>query len=269
MKGKVLKGTAVICGAIIITALGIDATDTLTGSQGTLLSQVIQRDVSGCPSGMSRVENNDSVSCVDMYEVSAGDNCPAGNPNNVLESLQNIEASSCSAESKPGVQPWRFVSRDQAMQACARSGKRLPTSKEWYELSLGITGIDTMCNISSGAISNTGESEGCVSPHGAFDMIGNVWEWVSDDVVDGVYQNRILPESGYVAQADATGMAVVSTTTEQELFGKDYFWSERDGVYGIIRGGYYSSDKDAGLYTAHADTLPTAVGTAIGFRCVK
>ena len=101
------------------------------------------------------------------------------------------------------------------------------------------------------------------------DTIGNVWEWTSDDVFDGSYNGRKLPESGYVTQVDAGGVAVVSSTSPDQAFYNDYIWSNPIGVYGIMRGGFYGSNADAGIYTIHAYTLPTTPGAAIGFRCVQ
>ena len=92
---------------------------------------------------------------------------------------------------------------------------------------------------------------------------------MSDDVINGTYKAVTLPPSGYVAQADASGIAVVSSEEPQELFGNDYFWSREEGAYGVIRGGYYDSHEDGGIYTVHADTLPTTASIGIGFRCVK
>ena len=96
-----------------------------------------------------------------------------------------------------------------------------------------------------------------------------MWEWVSDDVINGSYNNAQLPASGYVAQVDSTGMATVVQETPHDLFEKDYFWSRTEGAYGVIRGGYYDSGSDAGVYTVHADTPPTSTSIGIGFRCVK
>ncbi len=263
------KAILVIFGAMIITALGIDAADTITGSEGTLLSQVISNDEGGCPQGMSPVGNGTTISCIDTYEVSTGSNCPVRDPENLVSSLTNIEASGCQAESKPDALPWRFVTRDQAMQLCARANKRLPTSEEWYMLSLGMVNVEDSCNIDSKEVSKTGEYASCVNPQGAHDLVGNVWEWVSDDVIDGTYNERKLPGEGYVAQVDNAGMAMMTSNDQQQLFGGDYFWSKDEGAYGVIRGGYYDSGRDAGIYTAHADTLPTAASVGIGFRCVK
>lgn len=264
------KTALVVFGALIITALGIDASDTLTGSEGTLLSQVIRSsDQGACPRGMSFIENGTTVTCVDTYEVSTGKDCPAPEPESMLASLKNVESSNCLPESKAEANPWRYVTRDQAMQMCARAHKRLPTSEEWYALSLGMVGVESSCNVDTDAAARTGAYTECITPHGAFDLVGNVWEWVSDDVIDGKYRERELPKEGYVAQVDVAGMATESSETPQELFGNDYFWSQTTGAYGIIRGGYYGSGKDAGLYAVHADTPPTSASAGIGFRCVK
>jgi formylglycine-generating enzyme required for sulfatase activity len=187
----------------------------------------------------------------------------------MLATLKNVESKECLSESKKDSLPWRFITRDQAMLMCARSGKRLPSNDELYALSLGMSNVETECNITSKNVARTGSRDTCVSPHGAYDLIGNVWEWASDDVMNGTYKSTVLPSSGYVAQVDSNGMAVSSSVEPQELFGKDYFWSKNEGAYGIIRGGYYDSGTDAGVYTVHADTLPTTASAGIGFRCVK
>ena len=259
----------VIFGAVLVTALGIDASDTINGSKSTLLSQVISKSEGKCPSGMSIVENIPSLTCIDTYEVSTGVKCPVPDPEQMLATIRNYESKECVPESKANVLPWRFVTRDQAMQLCARVGKRIPTSEEWYALSLGMVDVENSCNVNSKSVSESGSKTSCVSPHGAYDLVGNVWEWVIDDVIDGAYKTTKLPESGYVAQIDSTGMATVGSAEPQELFGKDYFWSRSDGAYGIIRGGYYDSGTDAGVYTVHADTLPTSASAGIGSRCVK
>lgn len=263
------KTTLIIVGAVILTALGIDAADTLTGSDGTLLSQVIRPNMNGCPKGMEKVENIGTLHCVDTYEASPGEECPEQDLLSIIATMRNVESSVCTPDSKAAAIPWRFVTRDHAMQLCARAGKRLPTSEEWYMLSLGLGSIDTACNVQSGEIKETGASDACISPHGAFDLVGNVWEWVSDDVIDGKYRERQLPEEGYVAQVDGSGIATVSVKNPEALFGSDYFWVAREGAFGIIRGGYYDSGSDGGIYAVHADTLPTTASIGIGFRCVK
>ena len=149
-----------------------------------------------------------------------------------------------------------------------RAGKRLPKSSEWYMLSVGTReGVD-ICNIETAGHTKNGEKKLCVSATGVHDAIGNVWEWTSDDVIDGMHEGRKLPVDGYVSQVDAGGMATQVASKTSDLFYSDYFWSTSEGAFGILRGGFFGSRSDAGVYAAHARTVPTSFGTAIGFRCI-
>ncbi len=268
---KWLKVGGVIFFAVIITALGIDASDTLSGKGGTLLGQIISSENAGvCPTGMVQVTAAQTFTCVDLYEASVGEDCPVENPKNEIDSKQNIDTSTCGAASVKDVEPWRFVTREQASLACMRAGKRLPKSEEWYAFSAGTPDSALTCNINAGAHRKVGESAQCISAAGVFDAIGNVWEWTADDVINGVYEGRELPAEGYVTQVDASGVATLTNpAAPAELFYKDYLWSVKDGAFGILRGGFYGSEDDAGVYAVHARTAPTAAGTAIGFRCVQ
>jgi hypothetical protein len=94
------------------------------------------------------------------------------------------------AVSIPGVMPARFVTWFQAAAIARNSAKRLPTNAEWQAAALGTPdtgGADdgaTTCytdsdDTAAGPIP-TGSRAGCVSDVGAFDMVGNVLEWVAD-----------------------------------------------------------------------------------------
>lgn len=267
---KWLKVGGVILGALLITALGIDAADTLSGSRSTLLGQVIGTGESGpCPAGMVFAPMALTFTCADTYEASADAECPYPSPTNEIETLANLESSECRSTSKASADTWRFITREQAQTACMKAGKRLPKSDEWYLLSVGTTDDASKCNIDSNGVSQAGENVQCKSAIGALDTIGNAWEWTSDDVINGQYQGRQLPSSGFVSQVDAQGVATLTNDSASIIFYKDYFWSSQEGAFGILRGGFYGSRSDAGVYSVHAQTLPTAAGAAIGFRCIK
>ena len=116
---------------------------------GTLFSRVVDSDIGGCPKGMIAVTAIPGIQCVDAYEVAPSDDCPHLEPSNSQQTNENFSESSCTSESREGVIPWRFISRDQAMQMCARTGKRLPSSEEWYMLSLGMVPNESICNTAS------------------------------------------------------------------------------------------------------------------------
>ena len=89
------------------------------------------------------------------------------------------------AVSLPSQIPSAHITWFQAQEACANSGKRLPTSAEWQVGADGTPdpGPDnraTDCNSASNIASTTGSRGACVSARGAFDMAGNVEEWVAD-----------------------------------------------------------------------------------------
>lgn len=264
-----LKVGSVIFGAVAITALGIDAADTLQGSRTTLLGQLAATESGGCPEGMIAHPTAQTFTCVDKYEASVGEDCPIATPQNEFQTKDNIEDQDCGAVSRPEVTPWRHITREQAQLACARSGKRLPSNEEWQQFSAGTPDAEHTCNISSAAVRAGGSSPDCLSASGVFDAVGNVWEWTNEDVFDGQFNGRELPEEGYVVQVDRGGVATLTGDEASELFGEDYFWSKKEGSYGMMRGGFYGSKSDAGVYTTHAATLPTRAGAAIGFRCVK
>jgi len=89
------------------------------------------------------------------------------------------------AVSIPDVMPAAYITWFQAAAAARNAGKRLPTNAEWQAAALGTPDpgteiVTTDCNVSTGSTVVTGSRINCLSDVGAFDMVGNVWEWVAD-----------------------------------------------------------------------------------------
>ncbi len=170
------------------------------------------------------------------------------------------------AVSVAGVLPTTCITQFQAAQACAIAGRRLIRNDEWQRAASGTpdpgaaddnatqceTGTD---GFASDAV-NTGSRTGCKSNWGTFDMVGNVWEWVSD----------------------WTDHAIAGTdwTTEIGLVGGDYSAFGGDGSGGQeaipgapVRGGDYATGTYAGVFAVDATRNPRTSGANIGFRCAR
>jgi formylglycine-generating enzyme required for sulfatase activity len=100
-------------------------------------------------------------------------------------------------------------------------------------------------------------------------MVGNVWEWIDGQVTDGVYENRTLPQSGYVALVDTNGVVVETKAEASAEFGDDYAQTDSKGLRGIIRGGFYKSGSDAGVFAQNLSVPLDFKAIGVGFRCIK
>jgi formylglycine-generating enzyme required for sulfatase activity len=165
------------------------------------------------------------------------------------------------AVSLPATLPSANITWFQAQAACKNARKRLPSNAEWQAAVAGTPdpGGDngtTDCNIASTmAATNTGARSSCVSSDGAFDMVGNLWEWVADWV----------PRS---SACDVWSAGVSPTGDEQCLEG-----AATTGEPGaLLRGGYFGFvgiEALAGPLSVWARYGPSTTGSGIGFRCAR
>jgi len=265
---KLQKSALIGVGALVLSTLAIQASDMVRGIEGNLPG-LVKESTGPCARGEVQVLLGSHQLCVDAYEASASGNCPHPNPQSSIETQNNANQSDCKPESKAEAMPWRFVSLTQAQQLCARTGKRLPTNDEWYKIVSGFT-QDASCNIDSQSTEPglTG-SFACATPSGVSDMIGNVWEWVDEEITNGTYKERTLPQSGYVALVDSDGVVIETANNGSAEFGNDYAWTAHDGVHGMLRGGFYGSKSDAGIFAQNMSVPLDLRVTGVGFRCVK
>lgn len=157
------------------------------------------------------------------------------------------------AVSLPGVTPAAFITWFQAQQACKNARKRLPSNAEWQAAVAGSPdpGSDngtTDCNSVTGSVSLTGARSSCVSSDGAFDMVGNLLEWVAD----WVPLSTACPGWGSFSN-DYMCLSGASTT---------------DGPGALLRGGLYLNGALAGPLTV-LGFQPSNSSSGIGFRCAR
>jgi len=209
--------------------------------------------------------------CVDRWEAQLVE-ARSGRPHSPFARLRF--GTEYRAVSKPGTKPQGYISRLDAARACANAGKRLCRAREWYRACVGPGGDfawEGKCNLGKGHVmtrvfgshvkltydshynsprlnqepgflAKTGEYAECVNGYGLYDMVGNLHEWVADDVSE--HLRREIP----IAYDDG-------------LLGPR--------GNGVFMGGYFSAKGEHGdgcdyVTTAHR---PDYHDYSTGFRC--
>ena len=278
-RARLWKSVLVLLGAIGLTTLAIHASDSYSVPGSSLLAGVGASEskvVGHCPGDMVYVPESGGGFCIDRYEAAAGEVCANNDPLNQIETEKNFNNPLCVPVSKKGMRPWVNVPEHQALALCARVGKRLPSNREWYRAALGTPdevssnkGACVLGHVGQERADATGGHDQCISSYGAYDMVGNVWEWIDASANEGKYDNRELPSEGYIGAADADGVPLEIATSSQPSFGDDYFFVDKSGVKGMFRGGFWSMNEKAGIFSINAASPMSFTGVAVGFRCAK
>jgi formylglycine-generating enzyme required for sulfatase activity len=195
---------------------------------------------------------------IDQYEVT------------VSQYQQCVDAGVCDAPAVGEDCNWQVGGRDDhpvncvswydANRFCEWAGKRLPTEAEWEKAARGIDGrrypwgneapdcdraITGWGSLGCGTLETwpVGSVPNGMSPYGAHDMIGNVWEWVVDTYEVDTYQK--------MSSLNPVNMVL--------------------GDYRVLRGNswYYSWPQMVSRASNRYRFKPDRWYPYIGFRCVK
>jgi formylglycine-generating enzyme required for sulfatase activity len=166
------------------------------------------------------------------------------------------------AVSLAGVMPASYLTWFQSQAACENARKRLPSNAEWQAAVAGTPDPGgpapdngtTDCNTASAFTAvTTGSRSSCKSARGAFDMVGNLWEWVADWVprstgACGTWSPGVSPTGDYqcLAGADTTG---------------------EPGA--LLRGGDFGFGAVAGPLAVVGGVGPSLAIDGVGFRCAR
>ncbi len=186
------------------------------------------------------------------------DNYPADWPDGDQATQRKLYA--CSL---PGVRPSRVLTWHQARRACEDAGKRLCTKEEWsavcggslyWNFPYGQAYSATVCNTFSAGNGNTlpgGAMPACVTEGGAYDMSGNLWEWVSDDCDSGDGRKSVQGGSYWCELEDPTSHQWVLCDMQNPTHLDEIV--DRHGCHYPMDRGYCS--------------WPTSADYGTGFRC--
>jgi formylglycine-generating enzyme len=205
-----------------------------------------------CPPGMVLIEGEERF-CVDAVEAALVEILPDGSEV-PFSPYETVEGRRVKAVSVLGQIPQGYISGEEAGAACEEAGKALCTRGEWLRacqgplgttFPYGTTRVAGACNdtyegghpvidyfgTSSGVFDSVhmndpginqqpntvapgGAFGECVSAEGAYDMVGNLHEWIAEP--EGTFKG------GFYADAQLNGPGCTYTTTAHAFGYHDY-----------------------------------------------
>lgn len=237
-----------------------------------------QMNIILCRQGMDevvKVGKKGSAFWIDRYEASVWDNedgsgkqYGAGQIDYPAEFPINGQATKpLYALSRNGVKPSTAITWFQANEACRSSGKKLPSSDEWFAAVRGTidpgdsSGAGGTC-VTNGPIRTTGSGSKCVSDWGVQDMVGNAEEWTAEwQSAPGTGSESGQPwPAGF--GSDATNNIVSSAFVAGVVTPVKYMPSI------VCRGGNNVNGVGSGIFSIDLSASPVVTDTNRGFRCI-
>lgn len=198
---------------------------------------------------------------IDTYEVTVSEYAACMRAGGCSEPKGTHEDYPYNNYGAPGSEkhPINGVDWDQAVAYCKWAGKRLPTEAEWEKAARGTDGRkypwgneevscryavmrdDGLVGCGKDRTWEVGSKPAGMSPYGAHDMVGNVWEWVSD-----------WYDEDYYASSPA-----------HDPKGPARSYSK------VLRGGGQFSSADFLCGFCRSEFMPHYANSSHGFRCAR
>lgn len=247
-----------------------------------------------CPAGMVWVGANrlNSGFCIDAYEASW------------LEGNRPVSAAGKNPWSSLPGDIFPYFGQSEAADYCQSVGKRLAENYEWFLAARGTPDelfapaigeeachhwnsrsdlpertrkpaesvwqdTDYEWSIYNKGFIKTGTARRCRSVYGAFDMVGNLFEFSANSQSEKRYETISLPSRNYIAEINREGIPVETSAEPIADFNYDYFWLDNEDEHVFLRGGSWFDEGKAGAFSLNL-VLRQGVGDYnVGFRCAR